>query len=176
VQSIIDSRIGRPRRVDIGDCDEAGGPAAASPYEVAVAVRRRIAAEGLASVVAAEKAENIGLQRVAVQALGPARLRELVLHIFERLDSGEYHDAEIAARFSLSPSSFSRFAGSCWRRRPTRGSRNEVRDLWINTAHVLAADPLLIEVAERSGVLKKVREIVATRPPRVGGKETCDVR
>jgi len=177
VQNILDnSGIGRPRNMETGDCDAIGAPSSASPYEVAVAVRRRIAAEGLASVVAAEKAENIAQQRPAIQALGATRLREMVLCIFERLNSGEYHDGEIAARFSLSPASFSRFSGSRWHRRSFRGDRDEVPDLWVNTAHVLAADPLLIEVAERSGVLKEVREIVAMRRPRVGGKETCDVR
>lgn len=159
VQSIIDSRIGRPRQVKIADCDEAGAPASASPHDLAVLVHRGIAAEGLASVVASEKVENIAQQRPAIQALGPVRLRELVLYIFERLDLGEYHDGEIAARFSLSAASFSRFAGSRWLGRLGQNSRTDLPDLWVNCARVLAADPRLAEVAEAAGVLQEVREI-----------------
>ena len=168
VQDIIDARLAKGKRVDLEECENAGIIADASKPVLPFAVLYGVSTQGLASVVAEEKVASIECQRPAVRSLGPMRLRELILHIFDRLDSGEYNDGKIAARYSLSRATFSRFAGSRWKgTQPGGDGTGAPGDLWVNVAHVLAAHPHFAEAAKAAGVWPRVKKVVQECRPRV---------
>ena len=119
-------------------------------------------ARKLGEVVAEEKAATIDQQRPAIGALGPENLSRMIVIIFEALEQNRYDDGRIRKRFSLSASSYSRFAGSRWRRKMT-GNRLDldIPDLWKNTAGVLASNPIFREVIEETGFKPAIAGIVA---------------
>jgi hypothetical protein len=121
--------------------------------------------QSLRDVVAQEKAGNIACQRRAIRALGRDKLKQMVLHIFEKVAGDDYHDITVAKTFGLSKATFSRFAGSRW-----NASNTNIPDLWLNTAQVLAGHPDFKEAAMEAGVWKQV-EITLNR---VGKKKACN--
>jgi hypothetical protein len=104
---------------------------------------------GLVETIAQEKADLILEQRSSIQALGPKRLRELVLAAFDTVEGQERSGSDVAAEFGLSAATYSRFAGSNWDR--------SVPDLWRNTAQVLCRYPALIEAIKELGLWKRVK-------------------
>ncbi|MBT3379368.1 MAG: hypothetical protein HN742_26450 [Lentisphaerae bacterium] len=126
---------------------------------------------GLAEAVANEKAANIDAQRTAIRALGPSKLRKLVLEIFAELSNGTYSGQTIAKRHGLSPPTFSRFAGlaaTSWKDTDANGPR--IPDLWANTAYVLTMDPVFMEVVDAMGLLGVVNASARqARTARKGG-------
>lgn len=122
---------------------------------------REVSVRGLAEFVAQEKADNLALQRPAIQALGPQRLKKMILCIFEELAGGSYMERDIAVSFELSPASFSRFAGGQWAR--TAGGSMKVPDLWRNTAQTLSRHRVFVESAKDAGVWPSVQAVLAQR-------------
>jgi len=114
----------------------------------------------LADAIACEKAASIGDQRPAVRALGPDRLRRMILRVFDDLAAGVFSDGVVAREYGLSKATFSRFAGSQWNGDGGNGRYEEgVPDLWRNTAHVLAGVPEFVEAARDAGVWKTVKAV-----------------
>ena len=105
----------------------------------------------LATVVSEEKADNIHKLRPSIRMLGPEHLKALILKIFEAIDCGQPVDGHLASEFGLSPSTFSRFAGSRWDLSDTSSS---IPDLWRNVAGVLSGHPVFREVSRETGYLK----------------------
>ena len=62
----------------------------------------------------------------------------------------------MADSFGLSAATFSRFAGSRWR----KASQGQVPDLWMNTAEMLASHAVFTEAAEEAGVLGQVEQLL----------------
>jgi len=120
--------------------------------------------QSLGEVVAREKAGTIACQRRAIRALGQDKLKQMVLHIFEKVAGDDYHDIAVAKAFGLSKATFSRFAGSRW-----NASNPNIPDLWLNTAQVLAVHPDFKEAAVEAGVWKQV-EITLNRVRKKGVK------
>lgn len=115
--------------------------------------------DDLATAVANEKAENIGFQRPAIQALGPDKLKDLVCRIFESIAGGNLKAQPLAKEFGLSDAAMSRFASTRWSRVPNLRFSN-VPDLWSNTAQVLATNPDFSAAAGRAGVLTTISQII----------------
>jgi len=159
VQAIIDRRLGRRRILSLDRLQERGayGAAAAEPETWA----EEVSSVGLADAVAEEKAENIDEQRPSLRGLGEGRLKELIRTVFASLAEDRYHADRIAADFGLSKATFSRFAGCRWRRdgRDSTGATG-IRDLWRNTAHVLASHEDFVAVARDAGVWDRVRQVI----------------
>lgn len=107
----------------------------------------------LAMVVAEEKALNINKQRPGIKRLGTIKLKKLIEQIFNEIRDSCYRDANIANKYGLSKSTFSRFAGSHWR----DSKSNSIPDLWMNTAKVLATHSAFKELSIRSGVWDQVK-------------------
>ena len=118
-------------------------------------VEEQVTVDGLAEVVAEEKAENIMHQRPAIRQLGTDKLKELILTIFAGLACEDYVEQTIAACFGMSKSTLSRFAGSRW----NNNWNDAVPDLWRNTAQTLAGHSAFIMVAKRAGVWKRVTQV-----------------
>lgn len=112
----------------------------------------------LAHAVAGEKAENIHKQRISIRRLGPKKLKNLILRIFEDIDCGDFKDGKVASDFQISKSTMSRFAGSRWR----QNGGSFLPDLWRNTAGVLLQNPIFREVAEEAGYLNTVEGVLET--------------
>ena len=108
----------------------------------------------LAQYVADEKSADIVNQRRSIRKLGKDKLKQLVLRVFEDIETGEYQDQLVAKEFGLSKSTFSRFAGSRWH------ETNRIPDLWMNTAQVLASKPEFKEAAIEADVWSERRRDV----------------
>ena len=77
----------------------------------------------------------------------------MILRIFDDLRNEEYNDGKIATQFGLNKATFSRFAGSHWR----RGPNGKIPDLWANTAGVIARNKPFAEAAGEAGFSKQLR-------------------
>jgi hypothetical protein len=106
----------------------------------------------LATVISEEKADNIHKLRPSIRMLGPEHLKALILKIFEAIDCGQSVDGHLASEFGLSPSTFSRFAGSRWDL--SDSSSSVPPDLFRNVAGVLSGHPVFREVSRETGYLK----------------------
>lgn len=115
----------------------------------------------LANLVAEEKARNIHLQRPAINRIGSRKLKELILRIFNDLDTGDSRDGQVAEDFGLSKAAFSRFAGRNWQK------ARALPDLWVNTAYVLSRYPVFCDMAMEAGIMEQVQNTVDTGTPTV---------
>lgn len=104
--------------------------------------------QGLAQTVAHEKAQIPERLRTSIAALGPERIKSLILGIFEDMIQGTYHPASTARRFGLHKSTLTRFAAARWH----PDDDGPVPDLWLNTAQVLASQPRFTAALEEAGL------------------------
>lgn len=112
--------------------------------------------ETLSRSVAEEKSADIENQRRSIRQLGKEKLKQLILRIFEDLESDTFKDQQVARDFGLSKATFSRFAGSKWQSSGT----DTIPDLWLNTAQVLASNKDFKEAAIQAGVFKDIEKIL----------------
>ncbi len=158
VQDLIDQYFVRECLLPLEVCLPMETPGPESPVDEVLLKESYVATKSLAELVAEEKARNISLQRPAIQELGQARLRSMILSIFDELQEGELEDGRMAEKYGISKATFSRFAGSKWPE-----TQGDIPDLWCNTAHVLAQNPVFAEAAQEAGVWDKV--MLSTRQP-----------
>ncbi len=167
IQRVIDDRLGIANHVSIETNVDAASLCHKSVSPPQALIEQEVLANGLASVVAEEKAENIDAQRPAIRALGKSRLKQLILQIFDCLTQGAYEEKQIASAFGVSGATFSRFAGSRWR----ANESGRIPDLWANTAQTLADHESFIEAAEEAGVWDNVELVLAHRQrPKPGSR------
>ena len=160
IQAIIDRRLGTGAAISIERVDDIASLASQVIHPELHVLEDELSKCGLANTVANEKAESAHLQRPAIRALGASGIRDLVQAVFESLVDGSYEEKTLAERFSLSPSTLSRFAGSRW-----LGKQDaQPPDLWVNCAHLLATVPDFVQAARSSGVLSRVQETVSRTP------------
>jgi hypothetical protein len=154
VQSIIDDRLGVPRVVSLSsDPSLSSSRRGDDPSEMFWLEDDSEAVE-LGEVVAEEKVCCIQGLRPSIRALGPSRLRELILQIFRRLQVEEYDQSALALLFQLKEPSLTRFAGDHW------SDLSNVPDLWVNVAQLLARNDRFAEAAVEAGVWNNVRTIL----------------
>ncbi len=115
----------------------------------------------LSECVAREKSEHFTELRPAIRALGSKGVYNLVLRIFADITEGAYNLKEVAQSFGLSKASLSRFAGPAW----SGNARQEIPDLWANTAHVLAGNTLFSEVVENAGFAGVIDDVLTMIAP-----------
>jgi len=90
VQMIINQLLGKPRIVPLHDMNGEIRNVPAKPDNLHSIIEEEISANGLARVVANEKADNIEKQRPAIRHMGANRLKELVLGVFDSITCGNY--------------------------------------------------------------------------------------
>ncbi|MHC4370847.1 MAG: hypothetical protein ACYSW8_24820, partial [Planctomycetota bacterium] len=122
-------------------------------------VEEEMSTRGLAGFVAEEKAENITDQRPTIRALGPRRLRKLIMTVFDSLAEDRFNAEQISMDYDLSKATFSRFAGSRWASNNDNSDGRDIPDLWQNTAHVLAGHEDFVTAARQAGVWDRVRRV-----------------
>lgn len=147
IQAIIDNGLGIPRHVRFENADS---------YGQVSDIEHDISVHGLAKAVADEKADNLYRQRTSIQELGKKALKKLILRIFQDISDECYEEKGLAEMFGLSRATFSRFAGSRWRMRPSE----QPPDLWLNVAQTMAHHTSFIEAAEEIGAWKQIENIL----------------
>jgi len=163
VQSIVDELTTKRKIISLENIEE--NTIEAEP-DFKSQIEQEITVKGLADVIAEEKAENIELQRDAIQQLGKQKLRQLICQIFDCLAYGKYEAAGIADSFKINRATFSRFAGSSWLTQSGKSQDNPIPDLWFNTAQTLAGHPVFVRVAEDTGILGRVEQVLKTNNAR----------
>ena len=159
IQTIIDRLWSRRRVLSLDRLSQQEQAVSADFGPVQSFVEEETSAQGLASFVAEEKAENITDQRPTIRALGPSRLRKLITTVFDSLAEDRYNAERIAMDYDLSKATFSRFAGSRWASDDDTSGGRDIPDLWRNTAHVLARHEDFVAVARQAGVWDRVRRV-----------------
>lgn len=163
IQALIDQNLGRSYHVSL---EESGVLRILKEKEEISSLdtqEGRMFGRNLADVVAHEKAQNIEALRPAIKALGKGVLKNLIGQIFSEIQNGEYKITRVASRYGLSKATLSRFAGNSWFEKMDGGRNISVPDLWKNTAHVLAENPVFLDTVISSGFagrLREVREII----------------
>ncbi len=160
VQRIIDARLPQRRFVEFEEDTVALSSAMSRDRLESWAFLYGFTAEGLAAVVAEEKASQIRRQRPAIRSIGPKHLRRLVLEVFDNLEEPRGSDCGIATRYGLSKASFSRFAGTRWQERFGEDHQARIPDLWLNTARALSNHPHFAEAAKDAGVWPRVTDVL----------------
>ena len=123
----------------------------------------------LSIYVAREKSEHLEQLRPSIRSLGKDRVYNRVLRIFSDIQEGEYALSEVAREYGLSKASLSRFAGPDWRRETGKEqAEDDIPDLWINTARVLARHRTLWEAVMNSGFAVILQEILDIIGPERG--------
>ena len=164
VQAIVDDLAKKRKILSLEDIEE--NTIAADPPDFGPQIEQEITVKGLADVVAQEKAENIELQRDAIQQLGKQKLRQLIRRIFDCLACGQYESAKIADSFKINRATFSRFAGSNWLTQSGKSQKYPIPDLWLNIAQTLAGHPVFVRIAEDTGILGRVEEVLKSNNAR----------
>ncbi len=164
VQAIVDDLTKKRIIFSLENIEE--NTIAAEPADLVTQIEKEITVKGLADVVAQEKAENIELQRDAIQQLGKEKLRQLVRQVFDCLAYGKYEAAKIADSFKINRATFSRFAGSNWLTQSGKSQKYPIPDLWLNIAQTLAGHPVFVRVAEDTGILGRVEEVLKSNNAR----------
>jgi hypothetical protein len=176
VQDIVDRLLPRGQEVAINDNEdlESGSQEAlqaeAADNSLDPVSKDEVWCQLLSKTVANEKARNLKRQRPAIRALGPDKLRALVLRIFEDLLQELYEQNKVAKEFGLSISTMSRFSGCDWRK--AEGDPNRIPDLWRNTAQVIAKSGRFTEMAKKSKVFGHVLHMLHPEgqyPEQAGG-------
>ena len=160
VQVIVDRLLARRKLYSLSELCHVERRLLRRPGRPVCLTEEQVSVDGLAQTVADEKAENMERQRRTIQLLGKDKLKELIHTVFARLACGEYVEKDIADFFELSPATFSRFAGSHWKRCSGRTDVEAVPVLWRNVAHTLAGHSKFVMAASKARVLKCVQEIL----------------
>ncbi len=155
-QDIIDDRLGVLRGTSLGSRADQIPSRRPADHPMTWLIEHEVTADGLAQVVADEKAHTLGQQRPAIQALGKPTLRRLILSIFEDMSEDRHNDSAVGQAFGLSKATFSRFAGSRWQ----SDSGGPIPDLWVNTARVLAYHGPFVEAAKEAGVWPQITRVL----------------
>ena len=164
VQDIVDDLTRKRNILSLEDIEE--NTIVADSTRVGPQIQQEITVKGLADVVAEEKAENIEVQRDAIQQLGKEKLRQLVRQVFDCLARGQYEVVKIAENFGINKTTFSRFAGSNWLTQSGKSQDYPIPDLWFNTAQTLAGHPVFVRVAGTTGILDRVEKVLKSRNAR----------
>ena len=161
LQAIIDANLKRGYNISL---DVPGGavsklhiedePCSLEVYDGYGIVKR------LADIVAQEKVENMHELRPSIKALGGRTLKRLILQIFSDLSSGDYETSRLADQYSISRSTYSRFAGSKWLEKKGDDEVTAIPDLWRNTAQVLRGNPVFMETVLICGVAGGLEEVL----------------
>lgn len=152
VQALIDSQFSSSSTVSIE-----GNPQLAvelTSTDAPAGIVEHLGRDGLIETLVSEKQDRIDSLRPAVRRLGNA-LGEMIRDIIDGITSGETNDLEIAKKYGITPSTFSRFAGSNWR----SGNVKQVPDLWKNLASLLSTHVAFREAAQHSGVWPTIESI-----------------
>ena len=166
VQSVINRLLARRRIYSLDQLHLTNHKLPAYNDTCRSMLEQEITVSGLADTVASEKAENFELQRPAIRALGPEKLKQLIHTVFDKLACGKYVERDIACSFGLSFSTLTRFAGSHWKQHCDDIISDYIPDLWRNTAQTLADHDDFAIAAKKAGVLKRVREILKNHDAR----------
>ena len=158
VQAIIDRLLLKRKIFFLSELHQLEEILPPGPDPVSSMMEEQVTVDGLAEVVAEEKAENISRQKRTIQMLGKEKLKKLIHTIFNALAHGEYVEYRIAASYELSPATFSRFAGAHWNK--NYDDISSVPALWSNVAHTLTGHLKFVMAAKKAGVLKRVHEIL----------------
>jgi len=152
VQALVDEHLGIARHVPIAS-ESGWSPRQRIPgTPFGALIQQEIGVHGLARVIADEKAGSIHKLRPAIRALGRRKIKALICCIFEDMSNGHYEERHLAESFGLSAPTLSRFAGSRWHRTP--GAKPP--DLWANVAETLTTHPAFIEMAEETGLWRRL--------------------
>jgi len=160
VQAIVDRLLTKRTIFHLSELDRTGEKLPPSKYSVPSMIQEQISVKGLAEAVASEKAENIKQQRPAIRLLGKDKLKQLIRTIFTRLAYADYMEKDIARCFGLSCATFSRFAGTRWKKYCDDFVISVPPDLWRNTAEVLGGHPDFVIAAQKAGVWKQVSNVI----------------
>ncbi len=170
IQALIDRELVMPQWVSFSNVEDRTGSSPSPSTSRGCADSEDKTFPTIREFIADEKAESIALQRRAIRALGPERLRRLVRAILEHFNGDEESDTRIAHEHGLSPATYSRFAGRDWDKGNGNGNGNgsgaaksvSVPDLFLNIAHVIATKhPEFAAVARQAGVWKRVAEVAS---------------
>lgn len=112
--------------------------------------------EDFATMIASEKASNIGGLRPSIRGLGKQKIFSLVKKILESIQHDELKDSEIQKEFGLAKSTYSRFAGGDWKNK----NNGEVPDLWKNIAAIVLKDPTLSELTVSLGIGENMKVLL----------------
>jgi len=161
VQALVDRYFARSEFInrEIDELDNESITSGYSNFDDQVKGWTSSLAKDLAVAIARDKVIDINKLRPAIKKLGQEKLYSLVLRIFKDIDDGIFEDNRIASDFSLSKSTFSRFAGSMWTANKPDAVHG-IPDLWANTAKVLTSDVEFIEAVSEAGLLSKLKQIV----------------
>ena len=80
--------------------------------------------------------------------------------VFDCLARGEYEAVKVAENFGINKTTFSRFAGTNWLTQSSKSQDYPIPDLWFNTAQTLAGHPVFVRVADDTGILGRVEEVL----------------
>ena len=111
VQEIIDRRLSRKKILSFANLQEYE-KVSPEPSYISLVVKEDILANGLAETLANEKADCIELQRPAIRLLGKDKLKALIHKTFDNLMNHGKDYQNILSEFSLSKSTYNRFAGN----------------------------------------------------------------
>ena len=169
IQALIDGRFGIPSTLAFDDANGAGICMDVNRY-----LMHTLSFDDLDGIppqefIASEKAATIGQQRRAIRALGPEKLKTLVVTVLENVINPSTSDSAIATQFGISKGTLSRFAGRDWRKNRGLDATNGVPDLYRNVSHLMGRTPRFIEAAKRAGIwdeLDRIRQENAG--PRLG--------
>jgi len=158
IQAIVNRCLMLRRLVPLDEVHLRDRNVAAEP-SLSFSVLHDISVQGLAEVVADEKADNIEAQRRSIRSLGKRKLSQMIRQIFEDISCEDYDEKRIAARFGLSTATFSRFAGRRWYKETGHQQRYSIPDLWLNIAQTLAGHAAFVEAARAAGIWTQVEKI-----------------
>ena len=164
-QDLVDEHFGIARHVPLASLGGRSPRQRTGGAPIGVLIQQEIGVRGLAEVIADEKAGSIHKLRPAIRALGRRKVKTLIRCIFEDMSNGHYEERHLAESFGLSTPTFSRFAGSRWHKTP--GAKPP--DLWANVAETLTTHPAFVEMAEETGLWRRL----AYRP---AGRRKSQVR
>lgn len=109
------------------------------------------------SLIAHEKAAGAYKLLPTISCLGYDRIYALVMLVLDNIVSELYSDDEIAKRFGLSKSTFSRFAGSHRWKKFREGYSNKPPILAENSAQILRKHKDFFSTAQEMGLIKETQ-------------------
>ena len=167
IQEIIDRACHRGENIQIDDPEFIKRYGKEDP-SLSLQSEESCLCDRLSVDVAKEKSQNLSMLRPSIRSLGKEKVYELVNRIFTDLQDSKYELSRVALDFGLSKASLSRFAGSDWLKDIDNKSEKMIPDLWVNTAHVLAENPVLMETVRSAGFSEILGIILKIIGPKKG--------
>ena len=156
IQQIIDDTLFTPSNISLCSASFRDFKAQSST-PLTQLIEDEMTAKPLSECIANEKSDNLNILRASIARIGKKKVKELVIAIFDAINTDTYKPSLLGAEFGISPAAMTRFASLKW---SGNGDEKQLPDLWKNVARYTVNHSDYSKLLYETGLHDKLSSLV----------------